>query len=53
MIVMLIQTEDADAAARVVAQADIEGCVSVVIEDGVVTRPAPTSADHPTAGAQR
>ena len=44
MIVILVQTEDAEAAAQVVHAADATGaCRTVVIDDGVVTRDAATT----------
>lgn len=44
MIVILVQTEDAQAAAQVADCADETGaCRTVVIDDGVVTRGAPTT----------
>lgn len=43
MIVILVQTEDAEAAAQVVNCADETHCSVVVIEDGVVTRGAATN----------
>lgn len=50
MIVILVQTEDAEAAAQVVHCADeTHACTTVVIEDGVVTRGAPPAdgGSHP------
>lgn len=40
MITLIIQTEDAQAAARLIEQATVEGCLHVAIEDGRVTHPA-------------
>lgn len=46
MIVILVQTEDAEAAAQVVNCADEVGsCSVVVIADGVVTRGAPAATN--------
>lgn len=48
MIVIVVQTEDAEAAAQVVAQADETGyCRTVVIDDGVVTRGSANPGDTP------
>jgi hypothetical protein len=50
VIVILVQTEDATAADRVVNCVDeINGCSVVVIDNGVVTRSAPTTSDGGSA----
>lgn len=43
MIVLIIQTDDAEAADRLIDQANAEGCPCVAIEDGRVTH---TSEDQ-------
>lgn len=49
MIVILVQTEDAQAAAQVVNCADDAGdCSVVVIDNGVVTRGAQTTTNGGT-----
>lgn len=48
MIVIVVQTEDAEAAAQVVTEADETGhCRTVVIDDGVVTRGSANLGDTP------